>query len=73
MTATDAAFAAVWSELGGDERRVLLEIAKRLAMGQRTYGRLDIDRERRDMQREASEELFDGCVYLACLSLMKKA
>jgi hypothetical protein len=57
--------------LGEDERRVILEIAKRLTIGKHCYGVLDIagDRRGRDWHREAEAELLDACVYLTCASL----
>lgn len=60
---------AAVTQLGDDEVRVLAEIARRLLFGQGVYGRLTLASDPRDMQREASEELLDGCVYLACASL----
>lgn len=55
-----------WVQLGSEEREVLTEIAARLLMGQRTYGKLDLERDVRDFVKETSEELFDSCVYMAC-------
>ncbi len=60
-------------DLGDDERRVLETIAARLRMGARQYGPLDIGGDARDWQREAAEELLDGCVYLACEAMRRKA
>lgn len=54
-----------WTQLGRDEREVLVEIASRLLMGQRTYGPFDIGRDTRDFLKESSEELFDNAVYMA--------
>ncbi len=53
----------VVSELGDDERRVLLVLARRLLAGQGTYGRLDIATDRRDWRKERAEELSDLLVY----------
>jgi hypothetical protein len=55
----------VVAELGTDERRVLLALARRLLAGRRTYGRLDVAEDPRDWRSEAAEELLDGAVYLA--------
>jgi hypothetical protein len=55
----------VVAELGTDERRVLLVLARRLLAGQHAYGRLDVATDRRDWGREASEEAADLLVYLA--------
>jgi hypothetical protein len=57
--------------LGKDERRVLLLIARRLAAGARLYGVLNVQGDRRDWQKEATEELLDGCVYLACETIRR--
>lgn len=56
-------------QLGPDEIRVLERIAERLAMGRKQYGELAVENDPRDWKREASEELLDGCVYLAIASL----
>lgn len=52
-------------QLRGDELRVLVAIAERLAMGRKQYGPLVIDRDSRDWRKEASEEALDLSVYLA--------
>ena len=44
------------------ERRVLLDVANRLLMGQKAYGKLTIRKKR--WLREALEEAMDGMVYL---------
>jgi hypothetical protein len=56
---------AVVSELGPDEERVLLVLARRLLEGQRTYGLLSLATDGRDWLRERSEELADALVYTA--------
>ena len=55
----------VVAELGADERRVLLALAKRLLMGQRTYGLLSVATDGRDWLRERTSELEDALVYTA--------
>ncbi len=55
----------VISELGPDERRVLLALARRLLQGQRTYGLLSVATDGRNWLRERSEELEDALVYTA--------
>jgi aryl-alcohol dehydrogenase-like predicted oxidoreductase len=60
---TDAQLSATIAELGTDERRVLLALARRLLAGQRTYGRLDVARDGRDWRRERADELADALVY----------
>jgi hypothetical protein len=56
---------AACAELGDNEIRVVLLIAKRLVMGRKAYGALDIHGDRRDGRHEASEEALDCAVYLA--------
>jgi hypothetical protein len=57
--------------LGGDEIAVLARIAKRLEMGQKQYGRLDLKVDPRKFRsKEAREELEDHLVYLACAWLV---
>lgn len=53
----------VTSQLGAEERRVLLALARRLLAGQRAYGRLDLAHDRRDWRRERAEELADSLIY----------
>lgn len=60
---TVAELVAVVDELGPEERRVLLALARRLLTGQRAYGRLDLARDERDWRRERAEELADALVY----------
>ena len=52
-------------QLEGDELRVVLAITKRLCIGKRQYGRLDIARDGRNWQREIAEEVLDQAVYTA--------
>jgi hypothetical protein len=53
--------------LGGDEIAVLVRIARRLAMGRKSYGPLQVERDPRAFRsKEAREELEDALVYLAC-------
>jgi len=53
----------VVSQLGTDEKRVLLALARRLLAGQREYGKLDVAHDGRDWKRERAEELADALVY----------
>jgi hypothetical protein len=64
MTA-DADLLDVVGELGADERRVLLVLARRLLEGQRCYGRLSIATDPRDWRRERALEIQDLLVYSA--------
>jgi hypothetical protein len=68
MTIADDLLSVI-SGLGVDERRVLLAIARRLALGATAYGRLDVQGDRRDWRAEATEELLDACVYLSCQAI----
>jgi hypothetical protein len=56
---------AIVSELGTDERRVLLVLARRLLNGQSKYGRLDVTKDPRDWRHEQAEEMEDMLVYSA--------
>ncbi len=61
-----AAFAplsSVVADLGPDERRVLLVLARRLLEGQQTYGRLNVAGDGRDWRAERAAELADALVY----------
>ena len=57
--------------LGQDEIRVLQRIADRLRLGAKTYGRLSLAKDKRDWNKEGSEELLDGTVYFAIESLKR--
>ena len=61
----DAELADVVAQLGADERKVLLVLARRLLQGQRTYGLLSVATDGRDWLHEQSEELQDALVYTA--------
>jgi hypothetical protein len=54
---------ALVRNLGPEEKVVLLEVAKRLKMGQENYGRFDLKKDRRNWRREMTEELLDAIVY----------
>jgi hypothetical protein len=62
-------------DLGPDEVRVVLHVAKhvadRLRLGARQYGALDIAADKRDWAHEASEEMADGAIYLAIDALKR--
>lgn len=76
VTERDAALIALVGQcrgLGEGELRVLEAIAKRLRMGRDQYGPLRPVPDARDWKREASEELLDGCVYLACETLRQRS
>ncbi len=52
--------------LGVDELRVLVRIGERLKLGRRQYGRLYLPTDARNFRAEATEEVEDALVYLAC-------
>lgn len=62
-----------WRSLGADERRVVVEVARRLAAGRATYGELELATDRRDLESEAGEELLDACVYLAAHAIRRSS
>lgn len=51
-------------ELNPDERAVLMSVAEGLVKGREVYGPLNASTEKRDMPREAFEEIRDGLIYL---------
>jgi hypothetical protein len=53
------------ASLGPDEHRVMLVLARRLAAGQRQYGRLDLASDVRDWALERSLEIQDLLIYSA--------
>jgi hypothetical protein len=66
MMSPTAELKAIVDTLGADEVRVLVAIARRLAMGRKAYGPLDIAGDARDWKREATDEALDLAVYLSC-------
>ncbi len=65
--------AAVLAELGPDERRVLLALARRLLAGQHAYGLLDVARDKRDWRAERALEIQDLLVYTAIAEVAEAA
>lgn len=60
-------------KLEPDARELLLEQARRLIIGQRQYGRVDLDTDRRNFVREALEECLDQTIYtLAALKRLER-
>ena len=57
--------------LDADEMRVLVEIAKRLRMGQVQYGALDIAGDQRNWMEETHQELLDAVVYMTIRTLTR--
>ena len=62
---TNEELTAIIPDLNDDEQRVLLAIAKRLAMGRKQYGALDLSKDPRTWTKEAYEEALDMSNYLA--------
>lgn len=63
--------AILCGELGPDELKVLERVAQRLAMGRKHYGLLNIEQDRREWTKEATEEALDMSAYLA-LAMLKR-
>ena len=63
---------AIARELGPDEIRVLVAIARRLALGRSVYGPLDVKGDARDWRKEATEEACDLSVYLTAELLRQR-
>jgi hypothetical protein len=61
----DSDLLKVWNKLGDVEKRVLLRIAGRLAMGQEAFGPFGEKDRSRDFMREIQEEAMDQAVYAA--------
>lgn len=63
MSAQTLELQAIWRDLGQDERRVLIGVARRLQIGRERYGDLRLATDQRDWGREAEEELLDALIY----------
>lgn len=55
----------IWETLGETEKKVLITFAFRLLAGQRKYGKLDLQTDKRAWTWEAAEEALDMSCYLA--------
>lgn len=65
--------AACALQMSEDELSVLLLIAERLlGTGRLQYGPLNLATDTRDFLGEASDELLDGCVYLAARMMQRR-
>ena len=65
--------AGLAAQLGDDELRVLVRIARRLRIGAAAYGPLQVARDARAFRtKEAREEIEDALVYLACAWLKEE-
>jgi hypothetical protein len=62
----------VLSELGDEERAVLLLLARRLLEGQRAYARLDLANDPRDFVHERGLEIQDLLLYSAFEELARQ-
>lgn len=58
--------------LGDEEIEVLHDLAVRIAMGQRTYGKLALAKDPRDLDKEAYEEDLDSSIYRSCSYIKRK-
>lgn len=56
--------AETWIKLGTREKLVMVHVAERLLMGQKSYGELYAKKKK--WRKEAAEEALDGVVYSAC-------
>ena len=63
----------VLAELGADERKVMLVLARRLLEGQKCYGRLDLANDARDFRHERASEVADLLIYSAFAELQQVA
>jgi hypothetical protein len=59
----DARFQELWEELGGEEREVLVRLAGRVLLGQKSYGRLCLLSDERDFEEERADEHLDAAIY----------
>lgn len=57
--------AGIYLGLDPGAQRVLYRMAKRVQAGQRAYGNLNLETDRRDFLDELRDELLDGLFYLA--------
>lgn len=58
-------------QLEPDALRVVEYIAKRLLVGQKTYGMLDLAKDTRDWEAERAAEIGDLLVYSAMIELKR--
>jgi hypothetical protein len=70
-TGARIALAAIIAELGSQEVAVLTLLAKRLQLGQRAYGLIDVASDPRDYDAERGEELADALVYTGMAELRR--
>lgn len=64
---------ALLDEAGPDERRITLFMLRRfVALGQRCYGMLDLDTDKRNGLRELNEELADALFYVSFDALRRQ-
>lgn len=65
MSSSESELRQIWQELGPEEREAVTLLARRILMGQRQYGVLDLANDRRDLRAERSCELQDFLIYSA--------
>jgi hypothetical protein len=61
--------AEVAAQLGNDELALVVLVATRAMVGQRRYGLLAVESDRRDFIHEAVEEVTDGLFYVGAALL----
>lgn len=59
-------------DLGDQELAVFLALGRRLLAGQRAYGPLALQTDRRDWKKERAEELADALIYQAIGEVAEK-
>ena len=57
---------ALMDNLGPDEIRILLRVARRLEFGRQRYGDMKLRTDKRNFAENAAEELLDWLVYTEC-------
>ena len=57
------------AQLGDDDLQLLMLLAARALEGEGRYGRLDVQRDGRDVEHEALEEVVDGLFYVVAALL----
>lgn len=51
------------TNLGPDEVRILVRVARRLEFGRLRYGDMNLKKDKRNFKKEATEEILDWLVY----------
>lgn len=64
-TVSESTLSALVEQLADEELEILAWIAARLLAGQKTYGKVNLEKDSRDFLHERAEELADAIVYTA--------